>query len=85
MVKKLFSKKRASINENDDIRILPLQSIDQYIENHGVRYNKEYLDNLMTTKVPFEKIIVKYTSNTWYGKLHHWYNKNNKNKNPLNP
>ena len=47
----------------------------QLIGKHGIIYDKQYLDQLMRIKVPFEKIIIKYTTNGWYGILNEWYNK----------
>lgn len=36
----------------------------------------DYLNDLSKQIVPFHKVIVKYSENTWYGELHAWYNKN---------
>jgi hypothetical protein len=39
-----------------------------------IEYKKSYIDKLMGFKSSFDKIIVTYTNNGWYGNLEPWYN-----------
>ena len=76
--KKLLLKNRASlpgIFQNDPMTHVMPHELLQLIGKHGIIYDKQYLDQLMRIKVPFEKIIIKYTTNGWYGILNEWYNK----------
>ncbi len=85
-IKKLLLKNNAFImmqSENfrkttNEINIMTEDEIFDIIEQNGIYYHKKYVDNIMKIKIPFNKVIVKYTSNTWYGKLKEWYNVKNK-------
>lgn len=74
LVNKLLSKKHIIIKNYKTITKKDFHNVVDHINSHGIHYDKKYMNRLTEIKVPFEKVTVMYKTNTWYGKLHEWYN-----------
>jgi len=84
LMNKLLTKKYIKLKKYKTITQKNHNKVFDYVEDHEIYYQKQYIDNLAIIKVPFKKVIVKYQENTWYGKLRKWYDKDDNKLPKLN-
>ena len=46
--------------------------------NYYVYYKLTYIQELSQRQLPYDKVIIRYADNTWYGTLTEWYNRPSK-------